>query len=156
MGLGPIFCLWRCMRETLLKILEPAVNGLGYELVELEFQGKLLRLYIDQAQGVTLDDCEKVSRQVGAVLDVADPIPGHYTLEVSSPGLDRPLRKPADFAARTGQRARIELSLPLDGRRRFAGTLRGLENDAVLIEVDGALFRLPLAQIAKARLVPEF
>ena len=144
------------MRETLLKILEPAVNGLGYELVELEFQGKLLRLYIDQAQGVTLDDCEKVSRQVGAVLDVADPIPGHYTLEVSSPGLDRPLRKPADFEARAGQRARIELTLPLDGRRRFAGTLRGLENDAVLIEVDGALFRLPLAQIAKARLVPEF
>ena len=144
------------MRETLLKILEPAVNGLGYELVELEFQGKLLRLYIDQAQGVTLDDCEKVSRQVGAVLDVADPIPGHYTLEVSSPGLDRPLRKPADFTARVGQRARIELTLPLDGRRRFAGTLHGLENDAVLIEVDGALFRLPLGQIAKARLVPEF
>lgn len=144
------------MRETLLKILEPAVNGLGYELVELEFQGKLLRLYIDQPQGVTLDDCEKVSRQMSVVLDVADPIPGAYTLEVSSPGLDRLLRKPADFAERVGQRARIELTLPLNGRRRFAGTLRGLENDEVLIEVDGALFRLPFVQIGKARLAPEF
>ena len=153
--MGPFFVCGG-MRETLLKILEPVVNGLGYELVELEFQGKLLRLYIDQPQGVTLDDCEKVSRQLSAVLDVADPIPGAYTLEVSSPGLDRPLRKPADFAARTGQRARVELTLPLNGRRRFAGMLRGLENDEVLIEVDGALFRLPFAQIGKARLAPEF
>ncbi|MGH8362267.1 MAG: ribosome maturation factor RimP [Gammaproteobacteria bacterium] len=144
------------MRETLLKILEPAIEGLGFELVELEFQGKLLRLYIDQPQGVTLDDCEKVSRQIGALLDVEDPIPGAYTLEVSSPGLDRPLRKPADFSAQSGQRARIELTLPLNDRRRFSGTLRGLENDEVLIEVDGAMFRLPLAQIGKARLAPEF
>ncbi|HKS93313.1 MAG TPA: ribosome maturation factor RimP [Gammaproteobacteria bacterium] len=144
------------MRETLLRIIEPAVNGLGYELVELEFQGKLLRLYIDQPQGVTLDDCEKVSRQIGAVLDVADPVPGAYTLEVSSPGLDRPLRKPEDFSAQSGKRARIELTLPLNGRRRFSGTLRGLENDEVLIEVDGAVFRLPCAQIGKARLAPEF
>lgn len=146
----------RGMRETLLKILEPAVNSLGYELVELEFQGKVLRLYIDQQQGVTLADCEKVSRQVDAVLDVADPIPGAYTLEVSSPGLDRPLNKPVDFTGRTGQRARIELKLPLNGRRRFSGTLRGWENDEVLIEVDGLLFRLPFAQIGKARLMPEF
>ncbi|HKT31921.1 MAG TPA: ribosome maturation factor RimP [Gammaproteobacteria bacterium] len=144
------------MRETLLRIIEPAVNGLGYELVELEFHGKLLRLYIDQAQGVTLDDCEKVSRQISAVLDVADPISGAYTLEVSSPGLDRPLRKPADFSVQSGKRARIELALPLNGRRRFSGTLRGLEDGEVLIEVDGALFRLPFAQIAKARLAPEF
>jgi ribosome maturation factor RimP len=144
------------MRETLLKILEPALEGLGYELVELEFQGKLLRLYIDQPQGVTLDDCEKVSRQVSAVLDVADPIPGAYTLEVSSPGLDRPLHKPEDFAGRTGQRARIELTLPLNGRRRFSGLLRGLENGEVLLEVEGTLFHLPVAQIGKARLAPEF
>ena len=144
------------MRETLLKILEPAIAGLGYELVELEFQGKVLRLYIDQPQGVTLEDCEKVSRQVSAVLDVEDPIPGAYTLEVSSPGLDRPLRKQADFERRAGQRARLELKLPLNGRRRFSGTLRGLEKDEVLIEVDGALWRLPFAQIGKARLAPEF
>ena len=144
------------MRETLLRIIEPAVNGLGYGLVELEFQGKLLRLYIDQPQGVTLDDCEKVSRQISAVLDVADPISGAYTLEVSSPGLDRPLRKPEDFSAQSGKRARIELTLPLNGRRRFTGTLRGVENAEVLIEVDGVVLRLPFAQIGKARLAPEF
>ncbi len=143
------------MRETLLKILEPVIEALGYTLVELEFQGGVLRIYIDQPDGVTLDDCEKVSRQVGAVLDVEDPIPGAYTLEVSSPGLDRPLRKLADFGQRNGQRARIELTLPLDGRRRFSGTLRGLDKDEVLIEVDGTVFRLPFAQIGKARLMPE-
>ncbi|MGA9851623.1 MAG: ribosome maturation factor RimP [Gammaproteobacteria bacterium] len=144
------------MRETLLKILEPAIEALGYELVELEFHGGVLRVYIDQPDGVTVDDCEKVSRQMSAVLDVEDPIAGAYTLEVSSPGLDRPLRKPLDFQQRAGQRARIEMTLPLDGRRRFSGTLRGLDRDEVLIDVDGTLFRLPFAQIGKARLVPEF
>ncbi|MGH8307832.1 MAG: ribosome maturation factor RimP [Gammaproteobacteria bacterium] len=143
------------MRETLLKILEPAIEGLGYTLVELEFQGGVLRLYIDQPDGVTVDDCEKVSRQVSMVLDVEDPIPGAYTLEVSSPGLDRPLRKLTDFGQRTGQRARIELTLPFDGRRRFSGTLRGLDKDEVLIEVDGTVFRLPFEQIGKARLIPD-
>lgn len=144
------------MREALLTLLEPAVEGLGYELVELEFQGGVLRLYIDQPQGVTLDDCEKVSRQIGTVLDVADPIPRAYSLEVSSPGLDRPLRKPDDFERCAGKRARIELSLPLDGRRRFSGTLQGLEHDKVLIDVDGMRFQLPFAQIGKARLAPEY
>lgn len=144
------------MREVLLKLLEPAVGAMGYELVELEFQGRALRLYIDQPQGVTLDDCEKVSREVGAVLDVAAPILQAYTLEVSSPGLDRPLRKPGDFERSIGKRARLELRLPLNGRRRFSGTLQGLEEDKVLIEVDGAQFRLPFEQIAKARLAPEY
>jgi ribosome maturation factor RimP len=144
------------MRETLLKILEPAVEGLGYALVELEFQGGVLRLYIDRLQGVTLDDCQKFSQQISAVLDVEDPIPGAYTLEVSSPGLDRPLRKRVDFQQHAGQRVRIELLLPLDGRRRFSGTLRGMESDQVLIEVDGTLCRLPFTQIGRARLVPDF
>ncbi len=144
------------MRESLLKILEPAVAALNYELVELEFHGGVLRIYIDRPEGVTLDDCQKVSQQLSAVLDVEDPIPGAYTLEVSSPGLDRPLRKPADFRQRTGQRVRIELLLPLNGRRRFTGTLRGVETDELLIEVDATLVRLPFAQIGKARLVPEF
>ena len=144
------------MRESLLKILEPAIEALDYELVELEFQGGVLRIYIDRPEGVTLDDCQKVSQQMSAVLDVEDPIPGAYTLEVSSPGLDRPLRKLMDFQLRAGQRVRIELLLPLDGRRRFSGTLRGVEAAEVLIEVDGKLLRLPFAQIGKARLVPEF
>jgi ribosome maturation factor RimP len=144
------------MRETLLKLLEPAVETLDYELVELEFQGGVLRLYIDKPQGVTLDDCQKVSQQISAVLDVEDPIPGAYTLEVSSPGVDRPLRKLADFQQHAGERVRIELLLPLDGRRRFTGTLRGTESDHVMVEVDGSLCRLPYSQIGRARVVPDF
>ena len=144
------------MRETLLKLLEPAIEALGYELVELEFPPHLLRIYIDRDGGVTVDDCEIVSRQVSAVLDVEDPIPGTYTLEVSSPGLDRPLRKEADFVRFAGERAKVELTLPRDGRRRFTGTLKGCEAGQVLIEVDGEEHRLPLADIGKARLVPEF
>src|SRR5690348_9661657 len=101
------------MRERLLGLLEPAVEALGFELVELEFHGQgggsLLRLYIDKAAGVTVDDCEQVSRQVSAVLDVEDPLPGAYTLEVSSPGLDRPLRKQADYARFAGRQAKLEL-----------------------------------------------
>jgi ribosome maturation factor RimP len=147
------------VRETLLGLLESPIGALGYEVVELEFhpqgRGGLLRVFIDKDGGVTVDDCEIVSRQVSAVLDVEDPIPGAYTLEVSSPGLDRPLRKPADFARYVGQQARIDLSLPLEGRRRFAGTLKGCEADEVSIEVDGELHKLPLSGIAKARLVPD-
>src|SRR5579872_2158079 len=103
------------MRETLLKLLEPAIEALGYELVELEFPPHLLRIYIDREGGVTVDDCEKVSRQVSAVLDVEDPIAGAYTLEVSSQGLDRPLRKEADYTRFAGGRVKLELALPKDG-----------------------------------------
>ena len=144
------------VREKLISLLEAPVEALGYELVELEFPPHLLRIYIDREGGVTVDDCEKVSRQVSGVLDVEDPIPGHYTLEVSSPGLDRPLRKAADYARFAGERAKLELSLPVDGRKRFTGTLKGREGGEVMIEVDGVLHRLPLEGIAKARLVPDF
>ena len=144
------------MRETLLKLLEPAIEALGYELVELEFPPHLLRIYIDREGGVTVDDCEVVSRQVSAVLDVEDPIPGAYTLEVSSPGLDRPLRKEADYARFAGQQVKLELTLPKDGRRRFTGTLKGCKAGEVTVEVDGVEHTLPLADIGKARLVPEF
>ena len=148
------------MRETLLKLLEAPVQALGYEVVELEFhsqgRGGLLRVYIDREGGVTVDDCEKVSRQVSAVLDVEDPIPGAYTLEVSSPGLDRPLRKEADFVRFAGERAKLELLLPKDGRKRYTGTLKGCEAGEVSIEVDGVVHRLPLGDIAKARLISEF
>lgn len=148
------------MRETLLSLLEAPVQALGYELVELEFhpqgRGGLLRVYIDREGGVTVDDCEKVSRQVSAVLDVEDPIPGAYTLEVSSPGLDRPLRGEADFVRFAGERAKLELLLPKDGRKRYTGTLKGCEAGEVSIEVDGVVHKLPLGDIAKARLVPEF
>lgn len=148
------------MRETLLRLLEPVIEALGYELVELEFhpqgRGGLLRIYLDREGGIGVDDCERASRQVSSVLDVEDPIPGAYTLEVSSPGLDRPLRKAEDYTRFAGQRAKLELLLPRDGRRRFSGTLRGIEGNEVQMEVDGVIYRLPLADIGKARLIPEF
>jgi len=157
----PFFvCSGQVIRETLLRLLEPVIEALGYELVELEFhpqgRGGLLRIYLDREGGIGVDDCERASRQVSSVLDVEDPIPGTYTLEVSSPGLDRPLRKAEDYARFAGQRAKLELLLPRDGRRRFSGTLRGIEGSEVQIEVDGVIYRLPLADIGKARLIPEF
>lgn len=146
------------MYDRLLAMLEPVVEGLGYELLEIEFQPRgrdgLLRLYIDQPAGITLDDCERVSNQVSAVLDVEDPIPGAYSLEVSSPGLDRPLRTAAHFAVAVGSRVRIELQLPRDGRKRFTGNLLVAEDDKLVVEVDGTSYTLALQEVAKARVVP--
>jgi ribosome maturation factor RimP len=146
------------LRDELFRLLDPAVNSLGYELVELEFapagSGGVLRLYIDAAPGITLDDCERVSRQVGAVLESEDPIAGHYTLEVSSPGLDRILRTRAHFERFVGSRVKIQLGTPLDGRRRFTGTLLEVRDEGVVVDVDGRPTALGFAQIQRARLVP--
>lgn len=151
------------MREQLLTILEPVIESLGYELVELEFKphgrGGLLRLYIDTPAeselGITLDDCERTSRQVSAVLDVEDPIPGAFELEVSSPGLNRPLRTLAHYAHFVGERVKIELNRPLDGRKRFTGQLQGVSSDNVIVEMDGREYTLPLVEVDKARLAPK-
>jgi ribosome maturation factor RimP len=140
------------MRERLLTLLEPVVNGLGYELIELEHKGPLLRIYIDKQDGITVEDCAAVSGQVEAVLDAENPIAGGYTLEVSSPGFDRPLRTAEHFRAQLGKRAKLELAVPLDGRRRFTGTLLGLEAGQVEIEVDGKAFSIPLRSLGSARL----
>lgn len=134
------------------------MTGLGYEFVGLELMrggGTLLRIYIDRPDGIGLDDCEAVSREVGALLDVHDPIKGAYTLEVSSPGLDRPLFTAEHFRRFAGRRARVALEAPLDGRRRFDGSILGVEEDAVRFEQDGQEVRLPLADIRKANLVYE-
>lgn len=152
------------MRERLLAMLEPVVEGLGYELVELEFKAGagVLRIFIDrlepraEVEGVTLDDCERVSHQVSAVLDVEDPIPGAYNLEISSPGLERPLRKPAHYERFLGERAKVELAVPQDGRKRYTGLLRSVEDGHLVIEVDGQEHRLPLGDIERARLAPQF
>jgi ribosome maturation factor RimP len=148
------------LQERVQALVEPLVESLGYELVCLELQGtgqhSLLRLYIDGPAGIGLEDCARVSREVSATLDVADPISGNYRLEVSSPGLDRPLVKPEHFRQYIGRRAKIQMRVPVNGRRRFAGQLLGLEADEVVIEVDGSSYRLPLEQVEKARLVPEF
>jgi ribosome maturation factor RimP len=130
---------------------------MGFELVELEFKagGDLLRLYIDIERGVTVDDCEAVSRQVSGILDVEDPIPGRYTLEVSSPGIDRPLRTLAHFGHFAGQRVKIQLDAPFQGRRRLTGTLLGAKSDIVEVEVNDSVWELPFERIEKARLAPK-
>jgi ribosome maturation factor RimP len=146
------------LREELIRLLEPAVGGLGYELVELEYApagpGGVLRLYIDAPPGITVNDCERVSRRVSAILDAEDPIPGHYTLEVSSPGLDRVLRTPAHFRRFAGNRIRLQLEEPIEGRKRFTGTLLEAQDDGIAMEVDGVRHVFGYAQIHKARLVP--
>ncbi len=142
-------------------LLAPAVTALGVELLGVEFMpgsgNAVLRLYIDQAErGVTLDDCEAVSREVSALLDVNDPIDTHYTLEVSSPGLDRPLFKPEHYERFLGQEVKITLEFPQEGRRRFQGPVLGVEGDSVTIQQDGQPVQLSVASIQKARLVPVF
>ncbi len=142
------------------KLIEPIVDGLGYECFGIEFisQGKnsVLRIYIDSADGVLVDDCEKVSRQVSSVLDVEDPISGHYTLEVSSPGLDRPLFKAEHFKRFQGSVVKLKLAVSVLGRRNFTGTLVEGANDLVVVEVDGEEFEIPFDDIDQARLVPQF
>jgi ribosome maturation factor RimP len=133
----------------------------GLELVEVELRGagnnQVLRLFIDKPGGVTLADCENVSHQVGTILDVEDVIAGHYTLEVSSPGLDRKLLKPADYERFRGRKARIKLRHPKEGRSNFVGRLVELDQGQVSLEVEGgAKVRLPLEEVVTARLVVEF
>ncbi|MGB5516955.1 MAG: ribosome maturation factor RimP [Gammaproteobacteria bacterium] len=141
-------------------LLEPVVAGMGYELVEIEYNPSsrhgLLRLYIDHDDGIQLDDCTDVSNQVSALLDVEDPIPGHYNLEVSSPGMDRPLRTIRDFERFTGEIVKLKTAMAIDGRRNFKGRLCGIDGDEISIECDGQQFNLSLASIEKARLVPDF
>lgn len=144
--------------DELRTLLEPTVERLGYELTDLEarLSGKsgVLRLFIDRPEGIGLDDCEKVSRAVSAQLDVDDPIPGHYDLEVSSPGLDRKLTKPAHFQRFTGETLKVQLRFPLEGRRRFRGRLLASDDENIVLDVDGMRHSLPLATIDSARLVP--
>ncbi|MCW8917549.1 MAG: ribosome maturation factor RimP [Gammaproteobacteria bacterium] len=146
--------------EKLVAIIEPAVTALGYELVGVEYlpQGhhSLLRIYIDHEEGITADDCGDVSHQVSAVLDVEDPIRGAYTLEVSSPGLERPLFTLAHYARFVGQLAEIRLHSPLAGRRKFKGRILGVEDEVVTVEVDGEAQRFAFDNIDKAHLVYEW
>lgn len=141
-------------------LLEPVVTGMGYDLVEIEYNPStrhgVLRLYIDHEDGIQLDDCTEVSHQVSALLDVEDLIQGHYSLEVSSPGMDRPLTSIKDYQRFTGEIVKIKTGMAIDGRRNFKGRLCSVEADEISIECDGQQFSLPLASIEKARLVPEF
>ena len=146
------------VNRRLTEMLEPVVAALGYELVLLEISGSgrasTLRVYIDAAKGVDIDDCTKVSREIAAVLDVEDPIPHAYRLEVSSPGLDRPLVKPEHYQRFRGERVRVQMALPIEGRRRFEGVLNGLSGGAVELRTNEGLVQLPLREVERARLIP--
>lgn len=146
--------------DVLTAMLAPVVTSMGCELWGLEYlsQGKhsTLRLYIDKEGGVGLEECEQVSRQASAVLDVEDPIAGEYTLEVSSPGMDRPLYTLEQFARYQGEQVSIRLRSAFEGRRKFAGVLRGVEEGDVLVVVDDHEYLLPIEMIEKANIVPRF
>src|ERR1700684_2218034 len=152
------------MRDALMRLLEPPIEALGFELVEIEFarggQGGVLRIFIDRRAdnssiGVTVDDCARVSNAVSEVLESQDPIKGHYTLEVSSPGFDRILRTRAHFERFVGERIFVELKLPIEGRRRYVGELKSIAGGTIVVEVDGTAHSLPIDRIQKARLRPE-
>jgi ribosome maturation factor RimP len=149
----------RSVPASLWNLVESGANALGFELVDVELQGgrqhQTLRVYIDSPRGITVDDCADVSRQLSAILDVEDPIPGSYTLEVSSPGLDRPLATVADFQRYQGETIKVRLQRALaTGRKNFTGRLLEVKEDHVVVEVDNERFDLPFADIERARLVP--
>jgi ribosome maturation factor RimP len=144
----------------LTNLLQPLVKDLGYEFVGLEHRSNpknpALVLYIDRPEGIAVDDCERVSREVAALLDVEDPIPGHYNLEVSSPGLDRPLFTLEQFEQFSGETAQVSLFAPLQGRRKFKGRILGVADGKVQLDQDGSAVELDMGNIAKARLVPDY
>jgi ribosome maturation factor RimP len=146
-------------------LLKPTVESLGLELLGIEYLpapgGAVVRLYIDApasetGRAVGIEDCESVSREVSAQLDVEDPISGNYTLEVSSPGVDRPLFTPEQFARFTGEIAKVGLKLPQDGRRRLQGAITAVQGDTITFDVDGQPFAVAAGNIDKARLVPDW
>lgn len=141
------------------RMIAPALDDMGYELVRVQLSGgrQYSRLQImaeraDQA-GMTVDDCAEISRAVSALLDVEDPISGSYDLEVSSPGIDRPLTRPRDFVRFAGQPAKVETRQMIDGRKRFRGLLMGVEDSCALLEMEGQTVRLPVGDIEKAKLL---
>ena len=169
--------------EDLWLLAEPYVRDAGFDLIEVQFgreqRGAVLRLFIDRPAGaagggtsvsggggdtgsatnptlISVDDCERVSRDVSAALDVADKIRNAYQLEVSSPGLDRPLRRERDFARFVGESARVRLEVGVEGRRNFSGTIRGAKDGHVEIACDGRSYELPIDDIVRANLVPDW
>ncbi|GAB4127274.1 MAG: hypothetical protein Kow00104_12560 [Rhodothalassiaceae bacterium] len=143
--------------DTISALIAPTVEALGFELVRVTFGGERrpkLQVMAERPDGtMSIADCADLSHEISALLDVEDPVPGEYVLEVSSPGIDRPLTRRKDFERWAGHEARIELLHAQDGRRRFRGVLLGLADDCVRIEVEGTEIALPLADVAKAKLV---
>jgi ribosome maturation factor RimP len=156
--------------EQLWQLAEPHIAGAGLELVELDFnreaEGWVLRAYIDRpwqagqpeegSTGISFEECERVSRDLSAALDVADAITHAYRLEVSSPGIERPLRRARDFQRFAGRKVKVRTGDMVEGRRNFSGTIRGANGDAVEVECDGRSYQIPLDVIARAHLVPDW
>lgn len=147
--------------KQLEEILVPVIEGLGYNCWGIEFRSQghksMLRIFIDDADnGISVEDCETVSRQVSGVLDVEDPIQTEYTLEVSSPGMDRPLFRLEQYAAWAGHMVKIRLRMAFEGRRKFEGLLKGVEGSDVVVIVDEHEYLLPVDSIEKAHIVPVF
>ena len=141
-------------------LLSPTVAALGLRVWGIEYlgQGKhsVLRIYIDRDEGVTIEDCEAVSKQVSEVLDVEGTLTSSYTLEVSSPGMDRLLFKPEQYAESIGETVDVRLKYPFEGRRRVVGALTGLENDEVVVQAEDSEYQIPLSNVQRARIVPRF
>lgn len=165
-GFGNALChlsLWRgealgTLETKVAHLIAPALDALGFDLVRVLLSGqtqRTLQIMAERAdrEEMTVEDCARISRDISAILDVEDPIPGAYTLEVSSPGLDRPLVRPDDYERFAGYEAKVETTQLIDGRRRFAGRLKGLRGADVLIDVDGAAIAIPHADILRAKLI---
>ncbi|MCC5452460.1 ribosome maturation factor RimP [Rheinheimera sp. UJ51] len=146
--------------QQLTELLTPTVETAGYQLwgIELVRAGRhtTLRVFIDKADGITVEDCALISREISALLDVEDPIPTEYTLEVSSPGLDRPLFTEAQFTQYVGHKLEVKLTIPQDSRRKFKGLLTSFDGDMLVMEVDGKPYSLLFDNIDKANVVPVF
>lgn len=153
--------MWRLQSAPpeVVEILAPVVRGLGYELWGVEFDPRqrhpILRVYIEHPQGITLADCERVSRQLGSLLDVEDPIPGAYTLEVSSPGLDRVLFTEEQLCGHVGRQVQVRTDRRFDDRHRFKGRILGCAQGGLELELDDGTVTIPLDAIVRVRLVPE-
>ncbi len=146
--------------NKLNELIQPLVEDLGYEFVGLEYNSNpkhsFLRIYIDKEEGIAIEDCELVSRETAALLDVKDPIRSQYNLEVSSPGLDRPLFTPSHYREFIGEKAQVSLFAPLDGRRKFSGPIVSADETAVTIDQDGSEVALNFDNIVKAKLIPDY
>jgi ribosome maturation factor RimP len=146
--------------EHLVALIEPIVEGLGYECVGIEYnphpQHGMLRIYIDSENGILLDDCSKVSHQLSGMLDVEDPIQGEYQLEVSSPGEDRPFFKLSQFEKFIGSTVTVNLFKPIDKRRKITGLIQAVEGDEVMLQEGEKTIKVAFQAMSKARLVPEF
>lgn len=146
--------------EHLVHLIEPIVEGLGYECVGIEYHPHprhgLLRVYIDSENGILVDDCSKVSHQLSGVLDVEDPIPGNYQLEISSPGADRPFFKLKQFEQFVGSKVVVNLFRAVDGRKKITGLIDKVEDDVIFLQENDRIYQVPFDVISKARLVPEY